>query len=166
MVKTLCYIELTRIGQVRGLIEGTGFREESFQDHRSSKHIKTQWEEWPLPKNRKDKMEPCGRRLWSSDLIWYTFRKRFSSWEQWLRELEWLTILIENYRGRNGIREADGEAVRVILGHRVRTLIMGMEKILDIGNKDLWRANVLLEILILAALLPFQICALHIWYLF
>lgn len=33
--------------------------------------------------------------------------------------------------------EADGEAVRVILDHRVRTLIMGMEKILAIGNKDL-----------------------------
>lgn len=111
-------------------------------------------------------MEPCGRRLWSSDLIWYTFRKRFSSWEQWLRELEWFTILIESYSGRNGIREADGEAVRAILDHRVRTLIMGMEKIPDIGNKDLWRASVLLEILILVALLPFQICALHIWYLF
>lgn len=45
--------------------------------------------------------------------------------------------MIESYSGRNGIREADGEAVRAILDHRVRTLIMGMEKILDIGNEDL-----------------------------
>lgn len=64
--------------------------------------------------------------------------------------------------GGMGFREADGKPVRVILGPRVRTLIMGMEKILDIGKKDLGRTNVLLEVLILAALLPFQICALHI----
>lgn len=40
----------------------------------------------------------------------------------------WLAVLIEEQAGRTGIREADGEPVRVILGHRVGTLIMGKER--------------------------------------